>query len=117
VSKDEEGLEAAKAAVKQRIAFYASTRTYHSVLEFHGWADLGKELHRLSLEGKWREMPRLISDEMLEEFAIVAVGDELAPRLRERCEGLFTTVLLDGASALQKDEEWLRATIEALQQG
>ena len=117
VSKDERGLEAAKAAVRQRISFYASTRTYHSVLDFHGWSDLGKELHRLSLEGKWREMPELISDEMLEEFAIVAIGDELAPKLRERSEGLFTTILLDGASALQEDEEWLRATIEALQQG
>jgi hypothetical protein len=102
--------------VRQRISFYASTRTYHSVLEFHGWSDLGKELHRLSLEGKWREMPELISDEMLEEFAVVAIGDELAPKLRERSEGFLTTILLDGASALQEDEEWLRATIEALQQ-
>jgi probable F420-dependent oxidoreductase len=117
VSKDEEGLEAAKAAVKQRIAFYASTRTYHSVLDFHGWTDVGQELHRLSLEGKWMEMPKLISDEMLEEFAIIAIGDELASKLAERSEGLFTTILLDGASALQEDEEWLRATIGALQQG
>jgi probable F420-dependent oxidoreductase len=117
VSKDEKGLEAAKAAVRQRISFYASTRTYHSVLEFHGWTDLGMELHRLSLEGKWREMPGLISDEMLGEFAIVAIGDELAPKLRERSEGIFTTILLDGASALQEDGEWLRATVEALQQG
>jgi hypothetical protein len=116
VSNNRQVLEAAKAAVRQRISFYASTRTYHSVLEFHGWGDLGKELHRLSLEGKWREMPELISDEMLEEFAIVAIGDELAPKLRERSEGIFTTILLDGASALQEDEEWLRATIEALQQ-
>jgi len=117
VAKDEQGLEAAKAEVRQRVAFYASTRTYHSVLEFHGWSEIGKELHRLSLEGKWREMPELISDDMLEEFAIVAIGDELAPKLRQRSEGLFTTILLDAASALQEDEEWLRATIEALQQG
>jgi len=115
VSRDEEGLAAARAAVKQRLSFYASTRTYHSVLELHGWSDLGNELHRLSLEGRWREMPALIGDEMLEEFAIVAIGDELAPKLRERCEGIFTTILLDGSSALQRDEDWLRATIAALQ--
>jgi probable F420-dependent oxidoreductase len=117
VGKDEAELEVAKAAVKQRVAFYASTRTYHSVLEFHGWGEVGKALHQLSLEGKWREMPGLISDEMLEEFAIVAIGDELAPRLRERTQGLFNTILLDAASALQEDEEWLRATIDALHQG
>ncbi len=60
-------------------------------------------------------MPALIGDEMLEEFAIVAIGDELAPRLRERCDGIFTTILLDGSSALSRDEDWLRATIAALQ--
>jgi probable F420-dependent oxidoreductase len=114
-SENAEGLEAAKAAVRQRIAFYASTRTYHSVLEFHGWGDVGRELHRLSLEGKWREMPGLVSDEMLEHFAIVAIGDELAPKLKQGSEGIFTTILLDGAPALQKDQAWLRRTIAELQ--
>jgi probable F420-dependent oxidoreductase len=114
-SENAEGLEAAKAAVRQRIAFYASTRTYHSVLEFHGWGDVGRELHRLSLEGKWREMPGLVSDEMLEHFAIVAIGDELAPKLKQQSEGIFTTILLDGAPALQKDPAWLRRTIAELQ--
>lgn len=116
VSKTEDGLEAAKASVRQRIAFYSSTRTYHSVLDHHGWTDLGKELHKLSLEGRFREMPGLVSDDMLEEFAVVAVGEELPTRLRDRCLGLFTTVLLDGAAALFEDEDWLRMTLETLQQ-
>jgi probable F420-dependent oxidoreductase len=116
VSKDSAGLEAAKAAVKQRISFYASTRTYHSVLDFHGWTDVGQQLHRLSLEGKWMEMPKLITDEMLEEFAIVAVGDDLAPKLKERSKGIFNSILLDGAPALAADKEWLRRTISVLQQ-
>ncbi|HEX7409997.1 MAG TPA: TIGR03617 family F420-dependent LLM class oxidoreductase [Candidatus Binatia bacterium] len=114
VSRSQEGLAAAKAAVKQRIAFYSSTRTYHSVLKFHGWADLGMQLHQLSLEGKWREMPRLISDEMMEEFAIVAVGDEFTSKVKERCQGLFSTFLIDGAPELQRDEGWLRRSIEEL---
>jgi probable F420-dependent oxidoreductase len=116
VSQDEAGLEAARAAVKQRIAFYASTRTYHSVLDFHGWTEVGQELHRFSMEGKWTEMPKLITDEMLEEFAIVAVGDDLAPKLKERSQGIFTSILLDGASALVADKAWLRRTIAVLQQ-
>jgi len=116
VSRDEAGLETAKAAVKQRIAFYSSTPTYHSVLDFHGWTGVGQELHRLSLEGKWMEMPKLITDEMLEEFAIIAVGNDLAPKLKERSQGIFTTILLDGAPALMADEAWLRRTIAALQQ-
>ena len=115
VSKDAAGLQAAKDAVRQRISFYASTRTYHSVLDFHGWSDVGQQLHRLSLEGKWMEMPKLVSDEMLEEFAIVAVGDDLAVQLAERSQGIFDTILLDGSQALMSDEAWLRRTIQALQ--
>jgi alkanesulfonate monooxygenase SsuD/methylene tetrahydromethanopterin reductase-like flavin-dependent oxidoreductase (luciferase family) len=116
VSRDEAGLEAAKDAVRQRISFYASTRTYHSVLDFHGWTDVGQELHRLSVKGSWMEMPGLITDEMLEEFAIVAVGDDLGPKLKERSRGIFTTVLLDGAPDLMSDEAWLRRTIAVLQE-
>jgi probable F420-dependent oxidoreductase len=114
VSKDKQGLEAAKAEVKQRISFYASTRTYHAVLDFHGWSDVGQKLHQLSLERKWQEMPGLISDEMLEEWAIVGIGDEVAHKLKERLKGTFTTMLIDGAPALQRDEAWLRQTIDVL---
>ena len=116
VGKNEAELEAARADVRQRIAFYSSTRTYHKVLDHHGWTDIGQELHSLSLKGQWKEMPKLVSDDMLEEFAVVAVGEELPQKLRNRCLGLFTTVLLDGAPALFKDRDLLRMTIETLQQ-
>jgi hypothetical protein len=59
---------------------------------------------------------KLITDEMLEEFAIVAIGDDLGPKLKERSRGIFTSILLDGASALVADEAWLRRTISVLQQ-
>jgi probable F420-dependent oxidoreductase len=114
IAADEAGVEAAKAALKQHIAFYASTRTYHSVLEFHGWREVGGGLHRLSREGRWQEMPALISDAMLEEWAIVGTRDELVAKLRERCTGLFTTLLLDLPAALRRDEDWVADTIDAL---
>ena len=63
LAADEEGLEKAKAALKQHIAFYASTRSYHAVLSYHGWEDLGARLHRLSVEGKWTELPLQASRE------------------------------------------------------
>ena len=77
-TKDASGVEAAKQALKQHIAFYASTPTYHSVLAFHGWEEAGNELHRMSREGRWKEMPGVISDAMLEEWAIVGTADEFA---------------------------------------
>jgi probable F420-dependent oxidoreductase len=114
--KDEAEVQAAKGRARQQLAFYASTRTYHSVLEFHGWSDVGPRLHELSLEGKWREMADLISDEMLEEFAIIGTYDELAPKLKERCGGIFFTVVLDLPPQLWEDEARVREIIQALRQ-
>jgi probable F420-dependent oxidoreductase len=115
IANDEAGVAAAKQALKQHIAFYASTRTYHAVLEFHGWEGVGQELHRLSREGGWKEMPTQITDEMLDEWAIVGTRDELVTRLRERCSDIFSTVLLDLTPALRRDEDWLEETVRALQ--
>jgi probable F420-dependent oxidoreductase len=115
IAEDAAGVDAAARALKQRIAFYASTRTYHAVLEYHGWTDVGLKLHELSRQGKWREMPDVISDEMLEEWAIVGTWDELAPRVRERCGPLFSTVLLDLPPALWRDETRVRTIVAAIQ--
>lgn len=85
-------LEEAKRAVKSQIAFYASTRTYKPVLDAHGWGDLGSRLHRKSVEGDWTGMADLLTDEMLQVFAVVGPLDEIAPRLRERYDGLLDRV-------------------------
>ena len=114
--KDEAEVQAAAGPARQQLAFYGSTRTYHSVLEFHGWSDVGHKLHELSLEGKWQDMADLISDEMLEEFAIRATYDELARTLKERCGGIFSTIVLNLPPQLWEDEARLRALIQALHQ-
>ena len=114
VARDEAGLEAAKLDMKQHIAFYASTPTYHSVLEFHGWMDTASELHRLSREGKWKEMPGTISDEMLDEWAVIATADNFVDRMKERADGLFSTVLLDLPGAFWHDDDWLQETVARL---
>ncbi|MGH9067119.1 MAG: LLM class F420-dependent oxidoreductase, partial [Acidimicrobiales bacterium] len=67
---DEEMAEAAK-GVRAQIAFYGSTPAYRPVLELHGWGDLQTELNTLSKQGRWAEMGDLVTDEMLEAFAVV----------------------------------------------
>lgn len=115
VAADEEGVEATRVKLKQHIAFYCSTPTYHAVLTHHGWDDIGAELHRMSREGAWQEMPGCITDEMVDEWAIVATLDQLVTRLRERTEGLFSTVLLDLPPELRRDHDWVAETVAALQ--
>ena len=117
LAKDASGLEAAKAALKQHIAFYASTPTYHSVLKFHGWQEAGDTLHQMSREGRWKEMPGVISDAMLEEWAIVATCDDFAARMLDRCGEIFQTVLLDFDPAIRSDEDWVAKTVSKLQAG
>ena len=59
------------------------------MLELHGWQDVAPPLNGLLRRNRWREMHQLISDEMLEHFAVIAPPDELPYKLRERYEGLL----------------------------
>lgn len=115
VAEDEESLDRAKDALRQHIAFYSSTPTYHSVLEHHGWKDVAETLFAMSKEGRWKEMPSLIDDDMLDEWAIVATKDTLTSRVTERCTGLFDTVLLDLPADLARDDDWVAETVARLQ--
>ncbi|MBI4609116.1 MAG: TIGR03617 family F420-dependent LLM class oxidoreductase [Candidatus Rokubacteria bacterium] len=87
-------LAQAKQAVKQQIAFYASTRTYEPVLAAHGWQDLTPKLHRKSVEGDWQGMADLITDEMVETYAVTGSYDTIARRIQERYAGLLDRVSL-----------------------
>ena len=74
-------------AVRQQIAFYASTRTYEPVLAAHGWESLSPELHQRSLDGDWKGMSRLIPDEMLDEVAVSGTYETIGTKLRDKYAG------------------------------
>ena len=54
------------------------------MLELHGWGDLQDELNRMSKEGKWKEMGELITDDILDAFAVVAEPEKIAGELNAR---------------------------------
>ena len=81
-------------AVRQQIAFYASTRTYEPVLTAHGWEAVGPELHRKSLTGDWKGMARLITDEMMDAVAVSGTYETIGTKLRERNSGLLNRISL-----------------------
>ncbi len=85
-------IEESKLLSKSQIAFYASTPSYSRVLELHGWQDLVPQLNTLLRRQRWNEMHTLISDDMLEHFAVIAPPDELPYRLRERYDGLLDRI-------------------------
>ena len=90
---DARSWEAARTAVCRQIAFYGSTPAYRPVLEIHGWGDLQPDLNAMSKRGEWSEMGTLITDEMLEEFAVVARPDEIAGQMKKRYGDVIDRVL------------------------
>jgi probable F420-dependent oxidoreductase len=96
----EEELERAKTTAKAQIAFYGSTPAYRPVLECHGRGELQTELNRLSKRGAWLEMAGLIDDELLEKIAVVGSPQDIAPKLRARCEKFADRVSLIAPYAL-----------------
>jgi probable F420-dependent oxidoreductase len=112
--RDPAEVEHKKAFVKQRLSFYASTRVYRAPVELHGFSDVGERLYRLSLAGKWKEMPDEVPDEMVDEFMTVATHDELGARLKERWGDILASVHLDLPPEIRENEASARAMIEAL---
>jgi probable F420-dependent oxidoreductase len=89
IGDTEEEQRRARQAIRQQIAFYASTRTYEPVLAAHGWQDLLPSLHRKSVEGDWTGMADLVTDEMVDTYAVTGTYDTIAARLQERYAGLL----------------------------
>jgi probable F420-dependent oxidoreductase len=112
--RDQAEMASAKAAVKQQIAFYASTRNYRPVLDLHGWGDIGPILTQKAAAGDWQGMARDIGDAMLEAFAVVGPEDEIAARLRARYDGLVDRIAFYHGYRPGEREAFWRRVIEVL---
>jgi probable F420-dependent oxidoreductase len=112
--RNKEEVARKKVYLKQRLAFYASTRLYHAPLELHGFLDTGKRLFELSIEQRWREMTATVGEEMFDTFAVAGVYDEIGPRLEERWGGLADIVHLDLPPELRAEAKLTRSLIDAL---
>lgn len=85
-------LEESRTLIRRHISFYAATRSYKAVMELHGWTELAERLIGLSAQNRWDDMPALVTDEMLDELAIIGRWDELPKKLAEKWGGLVTSV-------------------------
>jgi probable F420-dependent oxidoreductase len=93
-AESEEEAAEQRESVRAQISFYASTPTYRTVLEAHGWEEIGEKLGIMAREKNWREMPALVTDAMLAAFAIEAAPDDIGSALKERYTGLIDRVTL-----------------------
>lgn len=91
---DTAAMDAALAATRLQIGFYASTPAYRPVLESVGAGDLGPRLTELSKRGEWAEMGRLVTDDLVEAFAVVAHPNDVVTAIHDRYDGLLDRAAL-----------------------
>lgn len=111
--RTEEEFDAAKAGVCKQIAFYGSTPAYAPVLGIHGWGDLQPELNRLSKEGRWDEMGTLITDDILNEFAVVGEPDEAVEKFKDKFADMIDRTTANFAANDEDHHQALMAKLRA----
>jgi len=117
VGATDEEIQKARRSVAQNISFYGSTRTYQGVFDVHGWGDLTTKLHEMSLAGEWAAMGELITDDVLEQFAVIgkpeAVGREMIKRYGDAC----STCTYGAPTRTDAETATVKRVIQSLQQG
>ena len=83
--------------LRQRIAFYASTRAYWPVLEQHGLVELGEKLNHMSKTNQWQSMAAEVPDDVVQLFAAIGRHDEIVAEIERQFGGLMD-VVSDSAS-------------------
>jgi probable F420-dependent oxidoreductase len=87
-------------ALRAMVSFYGSTPAYRVLLEADGYGDLQPELHRLSREGRWADMPDLIDDDVLDRFTLRGSPTEVGVALKARYDGVADRVALSPQGGL-----------------
>jgi alkanesulfonate monooxygenase SsuD/methylene tetrahydromethanopterin reductase-like flavin-dependent oxidoreductase (luciferase family) len=87
------GLERRREAAAQRARVHGEkTAEVVGVLELHGWDGLHEELNALSTKGAWVEMGYLVTDEILNTFAVVGEPEQIAPELLRRYSNIVQRI-------------------------
>lgn len=116
VGDTDEELAASELEVRKRLAFYASTPDYVDVLDAVGFADVQPELQALVRARDWDRLPTVLTDELLDHFALRGTMEELPTlineRFRGRCDRLASYLPLP-----ETDPERLREFVSAVRRG
>ncbi len=100
--------------VRQQIAFYASTPSYRPVMALHGEEETAQQLSRMAAKKQWADMPALITDNILANFATQADPGDLADALIERYTGLADRLMVyTPFSPGDRDDFW-RGLVEGI---
>jgi probable F420-dependent oxidoreductase len=107
ITGTDEEMATAYSAVRQQIALYASVAAYRPVLALHSLEDLHDELRRLILRSRWDQVSDVVTDDVIDLFAIMATPDELPQAIRTRFDGSVDRFIFSlPNSALASPDAW-----------
>lgn len=89
--------------VRYRVGFYGSTPAYYPVLEAHDLKDLGLKLNRMTKDGEWDKLADVISDDVLDLFAVTARHDQLKAGIERRFGDVSDSIYASANSAMPAD--------------
>ena len=91
---DDATVAAERERFRDMLAFLFSTPAYWASLELFGWQHIGEQLLALTREGRWKDMPGVFTDEVLDTFLVSGRYDQLPERLVSRFGGLVDRITL-----------------------
>ena len=104
VGDSEEARAPLKARAKSQIAFYGSTRNYAHIFDQVGFEGTSARLNERMKAGDMTGMADLITDEMLEQFAVTSTWDDLAGALAAKYQGTADRLVLYFAELLWRSD-------------
>jgi probable F420-dependent oxidoreductase len=87
MGQGEDELAAARAGVRNLLAFYGSTPAYRPVLDIEGWGELQPELQALARQGRWADMAGVVDDAMVDTLAVSGTPGQCARQITARFAG------------------------------
>jgi probable F420-dependent oxidoreductase len=95
VATDDAETERTMAALsRQQIAFYGSTRSYREVFAVHGWGETQRTLSELVSHGEWGRLGEVITDEMLETYAVIGNWQDIPALVGDKYKGILDRAML-----------------------
>ncbi|MPY93397.1 MAG: TIGR03617 family F420-dependent LLM class oxidoreductase [Acidimicrobiia bacterium] len=94
VGDTEEERAPLKELAKSQISFYGSTKNYAGVFDQLGFEGTSAKLNERLKAGDTAGMADLITDEMLEHYAVTSTWDELSDRLVDRYQGTAARLIM-----------------------
>ena len=101
---------------RARVAFYASTPAYLLAFESEGYGEVARILQGHARAQRWAEMADLVSDEMLDAYAVIGTYDEIAAKLPARYASLATSLEFAIPLSKPEDEAALRGLTDSLRE-